>query len=162
MQSRFCCACACSPHPSPPPPSAMRTFFHQGGKRHHRLRQRWSLHQRREVIWGFTPDEQNWTRRFADLLPGWSGSNLDNVAYRFGHQIYTPEEIETRALIEDDRPTPACCSPACRCFPIPSTTAGVRRRPAPGCRHCRPGRRRQAFAARRAQGDRQRRAQRLG
>ncbi|HBC24235.1 MAG TPA: DUF2219 domain-containing protein, partial [Pseudomonas sp.] len=35
-----------------------------------------------EVIWGFTPDEQNWTRRFADLLPGWSGSNLDNVAYR--------------------------------------------------------------------------------
>ena len=57
-----------------------------------------------EVIWGFTPDEQNWTRRFADLLPGWSGSNLDNVAYRFGHQIYTPKEIETESLIENDRP----------------------------------------------------------
>ncbi len=57
-----------------------------------------------EVIWGFAPDEQNWTRRFADLLPGWSGSNLDNVAYRFGHQIYTPKEIETESLIENDRP----------------------------------------------------------
>ncbi|WP_448132150.1 lipid A deacylase LpxR family protein [Stutzerimonas chloritidismutans] len=57
-----------------------------------------------EVIWGFEPDDQSWTRRFADLLPGWSGAAIDNVAYRFGHQIYTPEEIETRALIEDDRP----------------------------------------------------------
>ena len=43
-----------------------------------------------EVIWGFAPDDQNWTRRFADLLPGWSGSNLDNVAYRFGHHCKHP------------------------------------------------------------------------
>lgn len=57
-----------------------------------------------EVIWGFEPDPDHWTRRVADFLPGWSGSVIDNVAYRFGHQIYTPEEIEKNELIEDDRP----------------------------------------------------------
>ena len=29
---------------------------------------------------------------------------MDNVAYHFGHQIYTPEEIENHWLIKDDRP----------------------------------------------------------
>ena len=57
-----------------------------------------------EVIWGFEPEQDHWSRSLADLLPGWSGSAVDNVAYRFGHQIYTPEEIENNGLIEDDRP----------------------------------------------------------
>ncbi|WP_438709491.1 lipid A-modifier LpxR family protein, partial [Stutzerimonas stutzeri] len=47
-----------------------------------------------EVIWGFEPEQDHWSRSVADLLPTWSGSAVDNVAYRFGHQIYTPEEIE--------------------------------------------------------------------
>ncbi|MCQ4323387.1 DUF2219 domain-containing protein [Stutzerimonas stutzeri] len=57
-----------------------------------------------ELIWGFEPQREHWSRNVADFLPGWSGDTVSNVAYRFGHQIYTPEEIETDRLLEDDRP----------------------------------------------------------
>jgi lipid A 3-O-deacylase len=56
------------------------------------------------VIWGFEPEQDHWSRSVAGLLPGWSERAVDNVAYRFGHQIYTPEEIENHRLINDDRP----------------------------------------------------------
>ncbi|GAB2794906.1 lipid A deacylase LpxR family protein [Halomonas shantousis] len=57
-----------------------------------------------ELIWSFEPSGDHWTRRMASLLPGWSASGLDSVAYRFGQQIYTPNDISTPRLIEDDRP----------------------------------------------------------
>ncbi|MCW3148950.1 lipid A deacylase LpxR family protein [Stutzerimonas stutzeri] len=57
-----------------------------------------------EVIWGFEPQPLHWSRNFADILPGWSSAALDNVALRFGHQIYTPDQIEIDGLIENDRP----------------------------------------------------------
>nr|WP_211213349.1 lipid A deacylase LpxR family protein [Kushneria aurantia] len=57
-----------------------------------------------EFSWAFTPGDNHWTRRLADGLPGWSPQSVDAVAYRFGQQIYTPEDIEESALIEDDRP----------------------------------------------------------
>lgn len=57
-----------------------------------------------EAIWAFEPVDGHWARRFAEALPGWSASSLKGVAYRFGQQIYTPEDSEAEALIEDDRP----------------------------------------------------------
>jgi len=57
-----------------------------------------------ELMRSFKPDADHWSRRFADVLPGWSGDDVDNVAYRLGHQIYTPNDIERAELIEDDRP----------------------------------------------------------
>jgi len=57
-----------------------------------------------EAIWAFEPVDGHWARRFAEALPGWSASSLKGVAYRFGQQMYTPEDIEAEALIEDDRP----------------------------------------------------------
>ena len=57
-----------------------------------------------EIDWSFKPDRDHWTRALADALPGWSANSLDGAAYRFGQQIYTPEDIDKRRLIEDDRP----------------------------------------------------------
>lgn len=57
-----------------------------------------------ELMRSFKPDADHWTRRFAGAMPGWEPEAIDNVAYRFGHQIYTPNEIEQAELIEDDRP----------------------------------------------------------
>jgi len=57
-----------------------------------------------EGIWAFEPADGHWTRRFAEVLPGWSAGSLDGVAYRFGQQMYTPNEIGVEKLIEDDRP----------------------------------------------------------
>lgn len=57
-----------------------------------------------ELMRSFKPDADHWSRRFADVLPGWSADDVDNVAYRLGHQIYTPNDIERAELIEDDRP----------------------------------------------------------
>jgi len=57
-----------------------------------------------ELMRSFKPDADHWSRRFADVLPGWSAGEVDNVAYRLGHQIYTPNDIERAELIEDDRP----------------------------------------------------------
>ncbi|WFF42444.1 lipid A deacylase LpxR family protein [Salinicola endophyticus] len=57
-----------------------------------------------EIGWSFAPSAGHWTRQLADALPGWSGATLDGAAYRFGQQIYTPEDIDQRGLVEDDRP----------------------------------------------------------
>ncbi len=57
-----------------------------------------------EVIRTAEPDAGHWSRRLAGLMPGWDQHSLDSVALRFGHQIYTPEQLETAQLIEDDRP----------------------------------------------------------
>lgn len=57
-----------------------------------------------ELIWAFAPAEEHWTRRFAGAVPGWSADSLVGVTYRFGQQMYTPEDIGTATLIEDDRP----------------------------------------------------------
>ncbi|WP_213909740.1 lipid A deacylase LpxR family protein [Stutzerimonas nitrititolerans] len=57
-----------------------------------------------ELMRSFQPEADHWSRRFAAAMPGWASDEIDNVAYRFGHQIYTPNEIETADLIEDDRP----------------------------------------------------------
>lgn len=57
-----------------------------------------------EGFWAFEPGGDHWTRSLAGAVPGWSGEDLTYAAYRFGHQMYTPEEIEREALQEDDRP----------------------------------------------------------
>lgn len=57
-----------------------------------------------ELMRSFVPDDDHWARRFAETLPGWAAGDVDNVAYRLGHQIYTPNDIERTGLIEDDRP----------------------------------------------------------
>lgn len=57
-----------------------------------------------EGFWAFEPASGHWTRSLAEAVPGWSGEDLAYAAYRFGHQMYTPEEIEREALQEDDRP----------------------------------------------------------
>jgi len=57
-----------------------------------------------EVIWAFEPPDRHWTRRLADVIPGWSGSSLAGATYRLGQQMYTPEDIKVEALIKDDRP----------------------------------------------------------
>ncbi|MFV0455966.1 MAG: lipid A deacylase LpxR family protein [Pseudomonas sp.] len=57
-----------------------------------------------ELMRSFRPEVDHWSRRFAGAMPGWASDEIDNVSYRFGHQIYTPNEIETADLIEDDRP----------------------------------------------------------
>lgn len=57
-----------------------------------------------ELMRSFKPEVDHWTRGFAGSMPGWAAEEVDNVAYRFGHQIYTPNEIEQAELIEDDRP----------------------------------------------------------
>ncbi len=57
-----------------------------------------------DVTYAFEPADDHWTRRLGELIPGWSTNNLVGVTYRFGQQMYTPEDIETEALVEDDRP----------------------------------------------------------
>jgi lipid A 3-O-deacylase len=57
-----------------------------------------------EAFWSFEPAAEHWTLRVAESLPGWSAGEVDDVAYRFGYQIYTPNDIDARYLVEDDRP----------------------------------------------------------
>ncbi|MYL24311.1 DUF2219 family protein [Halomonas alkaliantarctica] len=57
-----------------------------------------------EVSWTFTPSEEHWAHRLSNALPGWASSRLNGMAYRFGQQIYTPNDIGTERLIKDDRP----------------------------------------------------------
>ncbi|TDO06929.1 MULTISPECIES: lipid A deacylase LpxR family protein [Halomonas] len=57
-----------------------------------------------ELIWSFEPGNNHWLRRLAERLPGWRGSHVESGAYRLTHQIYTPNDISTPSLIEDDRP----------------------------------------------------------
>lgn len=57
-----------------------------------------------EGFWSFEPGQDHWTRGLAEAIPYWSANDLTYAAYRFGHQLYTPEEIEVAELQEDDRP----------------------------------------------------------
>ena len=57
-----------------------------------------------EVFWSFEPESQHWSRRFTNAMPGWSDSDVSNVSYRGGHQIYTPFDINYQRLIINDRP----------------------------------------------------------
>lgn len=57
-----------------------------------------------EGSWAVEPEQDHWTRDLAALLPAWSASDLTFSAYRFGHQLYTPQEIEIADLQEEDRP----------------------------------------------------------
>lgn len=57
-----------------------------------------------EGAWTFKPDTSHWTRALADAIPGWSSNALSTASYRFGQQIYTPEDIDEDDLVSDDRP----------------------------------------------------------
>src|SRR5690606_41339620 len=57
-----------------------------------------------ELFWSFEPDNGHWARALADALPGLSGDEVKTLAYRFGMQAYTPEDLHRLALVEDDRP----------------------------------------------------------
>lgn len=57
-----------------------------------------------EVFWSFEPEDGHWARGLAEALPGWSGDEVQTLAYRFGMQGYTPEDLRSRELVEDDRP----------------------------------------------------------
>ena len=57
-----------------------------------------------ELNWMFTPEPQSWTQRLATALPDSLIGEADRASYRLVHQIYTPNVIERRDLIEDDRP----------------------------------------------------------
>lgn len=57
-----------------------------------------------EGVLTFEPEADHWTRDMASLIPGWTSQDLGYAAYRFGHQIYTPEDIEQTDLQKDDRP----------------------------------------------------------
>jgi len=52
----------------------------------------------------FKTPEQHWSRSFADWVPGFSAARLDATAYRFGQQIYTPNDINREQPDQDDRP----------------------------------------------------------
>lgn len=56
-----------------------------------------------EVAYAFAPPADHWTDGLASLLPD-GKRQADNVAYRLGYMIYTPENIERSSLIVDDRP----------------------------------------------------------
>lgn len=57
-----------------------------------------------EAFRAFEPAPDHWTRGLAGAVPGWNADDLTYAAYRFGHQMYTPEEIERDALQSEDRP----------------------------------------------------------
>lgn len=58
----------------------------------------------------FKPEENHWTRSIANMAPGLSGAELSYSAYRFSHQLYTPEDIESEGLQQEDRPYAAVLS----------------------------------------------------
>lgn len=57
-----------------------------------------------EGAWAFEPEPDHWTRDLAGLIPGWASADLTYSAYRFGQQLYTPEDIDRSDLQDDDRP----------------------------------------------------------
>src|SRR5690554_3280137 len=57
-----------------------------------------------EFEWSFAPDDNHWSQRLATALPEGLIGRADRTAYRLTHQIYTPDNIRQRELIEDDRP----------------------------------------------------------
>lgn len=50
------------------------------------------------------PEDDHWSRRLADSLPGWTAQGLDAYSYHVTHQIYTANDIHRSSLIENDRP----------------------------------------------------------
>lgn len=52
----------------------------------------------------FVPSDSHRTRGLADAIPGWTSTDLSHVSYRLGHQMYTPELIESAQLQKQDRP----------------------------------------------------------
>ncbi|HDZ47281.1 hypothetical protein LCGC14_0027230 [marine sediment metagenome] len=57
-----------------------------------------------ELNWAFEPSEESWMQRLAVALPDSLIGSADMAAFRLVHQIYTPDNIQRRELIEDDRP----------------------------------------------------------
>lgn len=57
-----------------------------------------------EANWTFEPQGDHWTRSMADWIPGWAADDVDAASYRFGQQMYTPEDTKRHDLITDDRP----------------------------------------------------------
>ncbi|MCC5882210.1 MAG: lipid A deacylase LpxR family protein [Halomonas sp.] len=53
-----------------------------------------------ELLWTQPVTPQHWSQRIAG---GWFGS-VDVLSYHLSYRMYTPEEVERRDLIEDDRP----------------------------------------------------------
>lgn len=57
-----------------------------------------------ELVWAQALSPQHWTRRIVDQLPpGWLGS-VNTVGYHLSYRMYTPDDVERRDLIENDRP----------------------------------------------------------
>ncbi|GAA3900557.1 lipid A deacylase LpxR family protein [Halomonas cibimaris] len=52
----------------------------------------------------FTPAPEHWTQRVGRALPDELVQRTQRAEYRLAHRIYTPNDIETSALIERDRP----------------------------------------------------------
>ncbi|MBV7479228.1 lipid A deacylase LpxR family protein [Pseudomonas sp. PDM31] len=57
-----------------------------------------------ELASTFKPQSDHWTQNIGSLIPGWGPAGVDLAAYRFGHQIYTPDDIEQSELQPEDRP----------------------------------------------------------
>lgn len=57
-----------------------------------------------ELNWAFEPEAESWAQRLATALPDSIIGSADMAAFRLVHQIYTPDNIEQRSLVEDDRP----------------------------------------------------------
>ncbi|WP_447555633.1 lipid A deacylase LpxR family protein [Vreelandella sp. EE22] len=57
-----------------------------------------------ELNYSYAPGDENWTQHLATALPDAVIGRADQTAFRLVHQIYTPDNIEEPALIEDDRP----------------------------------------------------------
>ncbi|SFI22806.1 lipid A-modifier LpxR family protein [Modicisalibacter xianhensis] len=74
------------------------------------------------------PDEHHWVRQLAAYLPGWSAQGLDAVGYHLAHQIYTPNDIQADALIEDDRPYAGLLLGGSHCSTTSSARAGAKPR----------------------------------
>lgn len=54
--------------------------------------------------YSFAPDAGHWTQRLSRALPDGLIRRAEHAEYRLTHQIYTPDNIKTSTLIEDDRP----------------------------------------------------------
>ncbi|WP_311948574.1 lipid A deacylase LpxR family protein [Halomonas piscis] len=54
--------------------------------------------------YSFAPDADHWSQRVSRALPDGLIERAERAEYRLTHKIYTPDNIKTSALIEDDRP----------------------------------------------------------
>nr|WP_248730182.1 MULTISPECIES: lipid A deacylase LpxR family protein [Halomonas] len=57
-----------------------------------------------ELGWTFAAEPSHWSQQVARWVPNFLLDEVDGVSYRFTHEIYTPDDINRRELIEDDRP----------------------------------------------------------